>query len=110
MAIENPSGKSELMQGEVTDMGLVVYTPAEFHTPIREEGDFGGALSGDLTYVHIERDDDAFADFLGEIVDLLSLPEAPPPPGRSKSSWSGKTTSCPYCQFLHDAKVGKLLV
>ena len=84
-------------------MGLVIYTPNAFHTPLAESGEFRGALTGDLTYVNVPRDDDAFMSFLGEVVDVLSLPEAPPPPPKGRASWSGNFSSCPYCQFLHDA-------
>ncbi len=103
MAIENPSENSELIQGKVTDMGLVVYSPSQFNTPQCPGGNFSAALTGDLSYVHVPRDDAAFLRFIGEIVDVLSLPEPPRPPPKKNGSWTGSFTSCPYCQFLHAA-------
>lgn len=103
-AVENPSEQSELVQGTVSDMALVVYTPNEFHTPTTANGGIAAALTGKLTYVHVPRDDDAFLKFLGEVLDVLTLQEAPPPPPPSKGRWGGSHSSCPYCQFLHDAK------
>lgn len=96
------------MQGTVSDMGLVVYTPSEFHTPTTASGGIAAALTGKLTYVRVPRDDDAFLQFLGEILDVLTLPEAPAPPP-SKGRWGGSHSSCPYCQFLHDARERNLI-
>lgn len=102
-ALEDPSENSELEQGTVSDMGLVVYTPCEFHTPATEAGEVKAALTGDLTYVHVERDDAGFERFLGKVLDVLTLPDAPPPPPPTKGRWGGSYSSCPYCQFAHDA-------
>lgn len=103
-AIEDPASGSELIQGTVSDMSLVVYTPNAFHTPTVDGGGFGAALTGDLTYVNMPRDDAGFDVFLSEVLDVLTLPAAPPSPPPSKARWSGSFSSCPYCQFLHDAK------
>lgn len=103
-ALEDPSTNSELEGGTVSDMGLVVYTPGEFHTPTTEEGAVKAALTGDLTYVPVERDDKGFERFLGEVVDVLALPGPPAPPPPSRARWGGGSfSSCPYCQFLHEA-------
>ena len=98
-AIENPAANSELVGGKVSDMGLVVYTPDQFHTPIDENDNLSAALTGQLTYVPVQRDDDEFLRFLGDIVDVLSLPEAPPPP-KPATSRANVHTTCPYCQYL----------
>lgn len=98
-AIENPSRNSELIAGKVSDMGLVVYTPKDFHTPVNADGRLSAALLGDLTYVPVERDDEEFTRFLGEILDVLTLPEAPPAPKPIRKR-PGVHSSCPYCQFL----------
>ncbi len=109
-AIENPSEQSELVHGKVTNMGLVVFSPSQFHTPLRPDGGFAGALTGNFSYVHVERDDEAFEAFIGDILDVLELPEAPPPPKPKRNGWStGSFSSCPYCQFLHDARSNGLL-
>lgn len=106
LALENPSLNSELEQGTVSDMSLIVYSPKEFHTPTQETGGFTAALTGDLTYLRVPRDDQTFLTFLTKITDVLTRPEAPPPPPprRKWGSGSGGTfSSCPYCQYLHDA-------
>lgn len=99
-AIENPASGSELVQGTVSDLGLVIYQPDAFSALAPS----GAALAGKLEYVKIPRDDEAFVNFLGEIVTVLDADSPPPPPKPTRKSWSGTVTSCPYCQFLHDAK------
>lgn len=98
-------------------MGLVVYAPTEFHTPratsaaAAESHDVtlrAAALTGQLEYVHVSRDDDAFMSFLAEVLDVLVLPRAPPPPPPAKRG--GSFSSCPYCQFLYEARQGGFLV
>lgn len=108
LALESPSPNSQLMQGTVTGMGLVVFAPQDFHTPLDSRGDVSAALSGRLEYVHVKRNDEAFLKTLQEMVRVLMLPEAPdpPPPGR----YGGDFSSCPYCQYLHDANKGGFLV
>lgn len=104
-AIENPSENSELIQGTVTDMGLVVFSPSTFHTPIREDGSFAGGLTGELSYVHVERDDKAFLKFIGNILDVLDKKEAPPAPKPKKTGWNtGKYSCCPYCNYILEAQ------
>lgn len=102
-AIENPSEDSELVQGKVTNLGLVVYSPSQFHTPLRPDGGFAAALTGDFSYVEIPRNDAAFIAFISEVLDVLGLPEAPKPPPPRRGWGGGSFSSCPYCQFLHDA-------
>jgi len=108
MALEQPSENSELIQGKVSDMGLVVYTPTDFHTPVMESGDVAAALTGSLEYVHVEENDEGFLKYLGEVLDVLILDKAPAPPP-PKGRWSGSYSSCPYCQFLHDARLKNLI-
>jgi hypothetical protein len=103
--IESPSSESELIQGVVSDLGLIVYEPSAFSTLSPS----GAAMTGDLTYVNIPRNDSEFEAFLGQVVDVLGQPEAPPPPKPTKRSWSGSVSSCPYCQFLHDASTKDLI-
>lgn len=98
-AIESPSPASELIQGTVTDLGLVVYEPCKF-TALDPSG---AAMTGGLTYIPIERDDAAFDKFLSEIMDVVSLEQPPRAPKKTGKPWSGSVTCCPYCQYLHDA-------
>lgn len=103
-AIENPAEGSELIQGNVTDMGLVVYSPSTFHTPLKPDGAFAGALTGALSYVHVPRDDKSFEKFVKSVLDVLELEEAPPPPPPKRNGWGGNLSSCPHCNYLLEAK------
>lgn len=105
-AIERPAAGSELVQGTVSDLGLVIYQPDTFSALAPS----GAALAGKLRYVNIPRDDKDFVKFLGKIVTLLDASTAPPPPKPTRNSWSGTATSCPYCQFLLDAQKKSLLL
>lgn len=107
IALEQPSEASELMQGRVTDLGLVVYEPQAFTTPTGKK--IGGALTGKLEYLKVPRNDDSFMAFLSDVLDVLTAPEPPPPPPRNKYSWANAKTSCPYCQYLHDASEGNFI-
>lgn len=104
-AIERPAAGSELVQGTVSDLGLVIYEPDAFSALAPS----GAALAGKLEYVNIPRDDDDFVKFLGKIMTVLDADNAPPPPKPTRKSWSGTSTSCPYCQFLFDAQKKSLL-
>lgn len=116
-ALESPSPNSELARCRVSDMGLVVYTPTGFHTPRASSSSAAGgqamtrhaaALTGELEYVHVPRDDGAFMNFLARVLDVLVLPQAPPPPPPARRGRS--FSSCPYCQFLHEARQGGFLL
>jgi hypothetical protein len=104
-AIESPSSESELIQGVVSDLGLIIYEPSAFRTISPS----GAAMTGGLTYVNIPRNDVEFFAFLGKVVDVLGQDKPPSPPKPTKKSWSGSVTSCPYCQYLHDAHARELI-
>jgi PD-(D/E)XK nuclease superfamily len=104
-AIERPAPGSELVQGTVSDLGLVIYQPDAF-TALAPTG---AAMTGSLTYVNIPRDDDAFVAFLGSVMRIVEADDPPPPPKPTKKSWASVVTSCPYCQFLHDASAKRHL-
>lgn len=113
-ALQNPSPGCELQQCTISDLGLVVYSPADFHTPTSDNRHVAAALTGQLTYAHIPYDYAAFETFLSQVLDVLALPEAPPPPRptntRSRSrSRSQPFSSCPYCTYLHDAQMHGLI-
>lgn len=104
-AIENPAADSPLKQARISELGLVIYSPTEFHTPVDSEGRVRAAMTGDLKYVKIERDDAGFVQFLGEVLDVLNMPEAPPFSSGARSS----SPTCPYCKYLHAAHNSGLL-
>lgn len=103
-ALENPSAGSELERCTVSDLGLIVYTPAEFHTPIDDERQISAALTGQLRYSKVRKDNEQFENFLSSMLDVLTLEQAPDPP-RPKTSRSKMYSTCPYCQFLHEARL-----
>lgn len=108
LAMENPSANSELSRGDISDMGLVVYSPNAFYTPVDEndEDKIRAAMTGDIAYVNVERDDEKFMAFLSEVLDVLTLEEAPPAPRARRKTQS---SSCTYCQYLQNAKLTGLI-
>lgn len=114
-ALEDPSSGSELQKCQISDLGLIIYNPANFHTPLgdseedqRDLDTVAAALTGNLKYMSVPRNDKQFYEFLTSIVDVLTLsspPSAPPPSSKSSYSYSCES-SCPYCDYV--AKVSKL--
>lgn len=106
-ALVNPSSGSELAQCEISQLGLVVYTPSQFHTPVNESGEISSALTGNLSYVNIPYDPNSFSKFVSTMLDVLTSSHPPDPP--SVKLHGKGLTSCPYCQFLHNAQRGGLI-
>lgn len=104
--IEDPASGSELVQGRVSDLGLIIYEPSDFSSLLNS----GAAMTGGLKYIHMPRDDEGFVSFLGDIMDVVAEKEPPAPPKPVKNAWPFPTTSCSYCQFLVDAKSKSLLL
>lgn len=135
-ALEHPSEKSELLPGQVSHMGLVVYEPTSFAcdhegvaaaaaaavatdelgapSPVpvaapayQAPGDTVAAdLRGRAVWVPIPRDDAAFGAFLGEVLTLLERPTAPAPVA---ASWGDKgRLACTYCQYIEDVRTAGL--
>lgn len=103
-ALKNPAPGSELKECTVSDLGLVVYSPAKFHTPMDANNKVSAALTGQLTYDHIPYDNEAFEAFLSDVLDVLNMEHAPRPPPPKKGR-SHSYSSCPYCQYLHEARM-----
>lgn len=72
LALENPS-KGNMALSPVTGLGLLVYQPVKFSQANTESA----SLEGTLTWHGIKRDDGKFREFLGEVMTVLELPEAP---------------------------------
>lgn len=66
---------------KIDALGLIVWEPVEFHV----DGKTSGALSGNLVYLPVPVNNEAFDEFLGEACTLLGQPE--PPPGDLKCSF-----------------------
>eukprot|EP00178_Gracilaria_changii_P024173 TRINITY_DN728_c0_g3_i2.p1 TRINITY_DN728_c0_g3~~TRINITY_DN728_c0_g3_i2.p1 ORF type:complete len:292 (-),score=29.93 TRINITY_DN728_c0_g3_i2:1912-2787(-) len=98
-ALENPSSNSQLEKTSVSQLGLVVYTPSEFHTPLDNHGKIHAAMTGALRFIPVDRDDRAFHKFLADVLEVLDMPEAPPP----KLSTGRNFSNCSYCNYLHQA-------
>jgi hypothetical protein len=81
-ALENPADGA-LSLTPISRLGLLVFEPSEFH---RQNGTY--LLSGGLQLIEVPRDDAAFLQFLGEVLQVLEQPEAP-----------GGSPSCPWCGY-----------
>lgn len=82
------SGK--LMLERVSSLGLIAFVPVAFQANVKTSKiQRAAVLGGGLNWVEIERDDDAFFDFLGKVVGVLASP-TPPPSG----------PNCPYCAYI----------
>ena len=83
LALENPeAGSFEL--SPVSTLGLLYFTPDH----CEQTGPERQILGGSLQWVEIQRDDDAFHGFLGEVVRLL---DGPVP--------DGSPDSCDWCKY-----------
>lgn len=107
-ALDNPSVGSDLARCNISSLGLVVYTPEKFHTPSDDSGDISSALTGKLSYINIPYEPSKFLEFVSSMLDVLTKPSPPDPP-RSKPGRGRGFTSCPYCQYLHDATSNNLI-
>ncbi|KAI0563895.1 Exonuclease phage-type/RecB [Gracilaria domingensis] len=105
-ALENPSRNSQLEKASVSELGLMVYTPSDFHTPLDKKGKIQAAMTGGMQYIRIDRDNPGFLKFLGEVLDVLDMPEAPPPQLANGRNFS----NCSYCNYLHHAHKSGLLL
>jgi hypothetical protein len=66
--------------------GFLCFSPDEF-----EASGTKGALLGDLEWIEIPRDDEAFQAYLTEVLSVLELPEPPPAsPDCAWCSWGAK--------------------
>jgi len=82
-ALENPTPR-QLPLGPVTKLGLLVFEPIKFVHNIDQTAD----LKGSLTWVEIRRDDEAFFEFMRQVISVLAQP-LPPEPNRD----------CMWCQY-----------
>ena len=73
----------------VSALGLLCFEPDAF-----EAGGARAALLGDLVWVEVERDDEAFFGFLTEVVSVLEHGEAP-----------AAAADCPWCAWQADGRV-----
>lgn len=64
-----------LSLGPVTRLGLIVFEPNTFGN----SGTGNGSLTGALNWIEIKRDDNAFLEFLSEVVTMLEQPVPPEP-------------------------------
>lgn len=87
-ALEHPA-PGEFSVPEVPRLGLLVYEPELFTS-----SDPGfAALDGRLAWIEVERDDDAFREFLVDVTRLLDR-EAPPAPGED----------CGFCSYREETR------
>lgn len=67
----------------IRKLGLLVYEPRKFAHAAAS----GASLTGSLSWIPIERDDQKFLGFLGQILDVLEKSEPPP------------AKNCEWCQY-----------
>ena len=84
LALENPA-QGKLHLAPISRLGLFCLDPMDL---IGLEPD-SYALRMAPTWIEVPRDDTAFREFLGEVLDVLELPN-PPPPG----------ADCGLCKYL----------
>jgi hypothetical protein len=83
LALENAApGKFALKP--ITRLGLVVFEPQSFSG----SHDTPASLTGELGWIEAPRNDAAFLDFLGEVVDVLEQSNAP-----------AASPACEWCQY-----------
>jgi hypothetical protein len=87
-ALENPAPR-KLGLSPVLKLGLVCVEPVD----IVDIEDAAPAYKTELVWIECARDDQAFLEFLGEVLDVLDLPDPP-----------GGTASCPWCQHRDTAR------
>ena len=97
-SLEHPAPRALALE-PIERLGLLAFEPLLFAAPANGRGSVPSslpALSGNLSWVEVQRDDRAFLGFLAEVVNLLDQPE-PPPPG----------ISCPYCSYQQGRREGR---
>jgi hypothetical protein len=92
-ALEHPAPGKLSFSGPVTLLGLLAFTPASFSVSAPGQA----ALTGGVKYYDIPRDREKFLGFLGQIVDVLALPEPPAP-----------AENCAWCQYRAESRASGL--
>ncbi len=87
-ALEHPTpGKEPL--GPVTRLGLLCVEPIDFDRDEQERIHY----VGDVTWMEIPKDEGKFLGFIERVMQVLSLPEPPPP-----------AEKCGFCKYRTDAR------
>jgi hypothetical protein len=73
----------------ISTLGLLVVAPNAMN--LTASGQI--AYLGGVTWMEIPRDDSLFSDFLGQVLDVLEQPSAPP-----------ASEKCVYCQYREQAR------
>lgn len=93
-AFEHPAAKPQILRGKapglspITKLGLLCFEPSELSL----EGGGRHTYRGDVKWIEIPRDGDAFLTFVGETVKLLQGGTPPPTPG------------CNWCEYARTMK------
>jgi hypothetical protein len=69
----------------VTKMGLLYFYPSSIDQDNIEQL----LYRADITWIEIEKDEESFLQFIGEVLDVLELPEAP-----------AHSLDCPWCNYI----------
>lgn len=73
----------------ISTLGLLVFEPDSFS----QDGKKGASLSGSVEWMEIPRDDGAFLEFLGSVVNVLNQESAP------KAS-----SNCEWCRYREEGR------
>lgn len=82
-ALEDPA-PGRFAVGPISKLGLLVFEPSTYRQGSTGLVGFAGAVA----WIDVPRNDPGFEAFLGEVVDLLAMPEPPPP-----------HPDCEWCQY-----------
>ena len=85
LAVEQPSSSPSI---EVSALGLLCFLPDSFTSTST------AALTGEIKWCEIERDDPAFYRFLIEVTSMIDQPEPPPP-----------SPTCDWCRWRAESRV-----
>lgn len=88
-ALEHPA-PGKLSLAPVTRLGLLCVEPIDIDRDERGRIRY----AGEVTWMEVPKNEPKFLDFIGQVIQALSLPE-PPPAGEK----------CGYCQYRADARV-----
>lgn len=88
-ALEHPA-PGQMNLAPITRLGLLCVEPID----IARDEERRIHYVGDVTWLEIPKDEGAFLNFMGGVVEVLSLPEPPPP-----------SDTCKFCKYREEARI-----
>lgn len=88
LALENPK-MGNFGVSPVSRLGLLVFEPKKY-----AQGKTGlVGFAGNVSWIEVKRDDVSFRKFLGDVLDILELPEPPP-----------HSPGCDWCKYRQETR------